>query len=189
MDKPTGYSYRVHSLGDSQWCQELAAPIWKEAADLVPFYDKELPEPMKVPGVVTNAFTSLAVIGVSFFVVKHLTGKFLDDVYAQFQPRVKAFLAKVEQKLNGGNRKAKKIFSVNVWYAEYDVLVSVAVVGRSFDEVVDQLKLVPSVHSRALNYIRTAGRQKPIHHYEIENGRVSPVPKLLDRISETMQPS
>jgi hypothetical protein len=116
-----------------------------------------------------------------------MSRKFLDDVYAQFQPRVKAFLASLDAKLNGGNRKAKKVFHVNVWYSKYNVLVSVAVAGRTFDDIVNQLQLVPVVHSNALTWIEMNGIQRPVHHYRIEDGKVSPTPMLLENINQALK--
>jgi hypothetical protein len=187
MGQISGYNYTVISSGDAEWCGEVAAPLAKATEELVPYYDEEMPGPMKVRRAVTNDWTGLAVVGIGFFVAKHLTGKFLDDVYAQFQPNVKAFLAKVEAKLNGGNRKSQKMFYVNVWYFEYNVLVSVAVAGRNFEEVVKYLQLVPVVHSNALSWIASNGIQMPVHYYRIEDGKVSPVPMLLDNLNQAMK--
>ncbi|HUA67019.1 MAG TPA: hypothetical protein VMA13_00605 [Candidatus Saccharimonadales bacterium] len=78
------------------------------------------------------------------------------------------------------------MFSVNRWYAEQNVLVSVSVVGRDFEELVKQLYLVPTVHSGALAWIATNGVQRPVHYYRIEDEKVSPVPMLFDRIEETL---
>lgn len=188
MSKPSGYSFTLIAAGDSQWYREVSAPLAKVLEEVVPFHSEALPELLRVrSGIVTNALTSFVVLGVTFFVANHLGGKALDEVYVRLiQPRFKTFLAKIDQKLKGGNRKAKKVFSVNRWYAEHNVLVSVSVVGRNFDEVVKQLDLVSPVHSNALAWIANNGTQKPVHHYRIEDGKVSPVPLLFDCIEETL---
>jgi hypothetical protein len=186
--KPSGYSFTLVAVGDSQWYREVSAPLAKVLEEVVPFRSGELPKPLQVrSGIVTNALASFVVLGVTFFVANRLAGKALDDVYTQLiQPRFKTFLAKIDRKLNGGNRKAKKVFSVNRWYADHNVLVSVSVVGRSFDEVVKQLDLVSLVHSKAFAWIAANGTQKPVHHYRIEDGKVSPIPLLFDRIEDTL---
>jgi hypothetical protein len=185
---PPDFSFALTAAGDSQWFRDVSAPLAKELEGMVPFNREELPEPLRVrTGITTNDLTSFVMLGITFFVANRLGGKALDDAYTHLiQPRFTAFLAKIDKKLNGGNRKAKKVFSVNRWYAEHKVLVSVSVVGSDFDEVIKQLDLVPTVHSRAIGWITANGARKPIHYYRIEDGKVSPVPMLFDRIEETL---
>jgi hypothetical protein len=184
---PPDFSFALTAAGDSQWFGEVSAPLSRELEEMVLFNKEELPEPLRVrTGIVTNDWKSFVMLGITFFVTNRLGGKALDDVYTHLiQPRLTAFLAKIDKKLNGGNRKAKKLFSVNRWYAERKVLVSVSVVGSDFEEVVKQLYLVPTVHSNALGWIAANGMRKPIHYYRIEDGKVSPVPMLFDHIEET----
>jgi hypothetical protein len=66
------------------------------------------------------------------------------------------------------------------------VLVSVSVVGKDFDAVVKMLHLVQGVLANALTSIATNGTQKPIHHYNIEDGKVNAAPVLLDRFGEML---
>src|ERR1017187_7717226 len=153
------FSFAFTAAGNSQWFRDVSAPLAKELEGMVPLNREELPTPLRVrTGIVTNDLTSFVMLGVTFFVANRLGGKALDDVYAHLiQPRFTAFLAKIDKKLNGRNRKAKKVFSVNRWYSEHKVLVSVSVVGSDFDEVVKQLHLVPTVHSSALAWIAANG--------------------------------
>jgi hypothetical protein len=187
MNSPD-FSFALTATGDSQWFRDVSAPLAKELEGMVPFNKEELPEPMCMrAGIVTNDWKSFVMLGITFFVANRLGGKVLDDVYAHLiQPWFTAFLTKTDKKLNGGNRKAKKVISVNRWYMEQKVLVSVSVVGRDFEEVVKQLYLVPIVHSSALGWIAANGVQRPVHYYRIEDEKVSPVPMLFDRIEETM---
>jgi len=187
MSKTPDYSYIIFASGDAEWYREAAAPLAESLEEVVPFHGKEVPAPLQtVSGVVKNDWKPFAVLGCALFVAQHLTAKFLDDVYAQIQPRIKALLEKLDSKLNGGNRRAQKVFTVSVWYAEYNVLVSVSVVGKDFDSVVKQLHLVQGVLANALTWIATNGTQKPIHHYNIEDGKVNAAPVLLDRFGEML---
>lgn len=186
MSTPEGYTYTIHSAGDSDMMR-VAAELASETEAIVPYHGADLPAPMRIRNSgATNSLTVFVVLGATLFVAKHLTGKFLDDVYIQFQPRVKAFLEKVDSKLSGGNRAAKKIFNVSVWYEEYQVLVSVSVAGTTYDDVAKQMPLVNDVHRNALVWIAVHGIQKPVHHYHIEDGKVSPTPVLLDRFQATI---
>jgi hypothetical protein len=187
MAQIPGYSFTVMATGDAQWHRDVAAPLGAEVNTLVPYYKGELPAPLVTPNRgPMNAWIGLVILGVTVFVAKTLTEKFLADVYTEFQPNIKAFLSnlKAKLKLNGGNQKAKKAFHFDAWYYEYDVLVSVAVIGTTFDEIDEQLHLVRAVHANAITWIRENGTQKPIHLYEIENGKVSPAPVLLENISQ-----
>jgi hypothetical protein len=188
LSNPPNFSFALTAAGDSQWFRDVSAPLAKELEGMVPFNREELPEPLRVrAGIATNDLTSFVMLGITFFVANRLGGKALDDVYIHLiQPQFKAFLAKIDKKLNRVNRKAKKVFSVNRWYAEYKVLVSVLVVGSDFEEVVKQLYLVPTVHTSALAWIAANGAQRPIHYYRIESGKVSLVPMLFDHIEETI---
>jgi len=95
-------------------------------------------------------------------------------------------LEKIDRRLSAVNRKKRCAFKCSIWYDEHDVLVSVVVLGNSFDEVVKQLHLIPVVHTNALVWIAANGVQKPIHHYKIKDGRVNAPPLLLDRLVDAM---
>jgi len=186
MSAPADYSYTILSVGDSDMMR-AGADLASEVEAVVPYHRDNLPAPMRIrDGGGTNSLTVLVVLGTTLFVAKHLTGKFLDDVYVQFQPRAKAFLEKIDTKLSGGNRKAKKLFTVSVWYEEYQVLVSVSVAAATFDDVAKQIPLVNDVHRNALMWMAVHGIQKPVHHYRIEDGKVSPTPLLLDHFQATI---
>lgn len=187
MNKVPEYSYTIIASGNSQVHDE-AALLAKVLEESLTFHGKDLPDPMKVSSSVRNDWRPLAVLGFTIFVSQRLGGKFLDDVYTQIlQLRIKPLLAKIDQKLNIGNRKAKKAFVVSVWYSEHNVLVSVSVVGKTFDEVDQQLHLVPGGHTNALYWIAANGAGKPVHHYTVEDGKVNVAPVLLDRFDELLR--
>jgi hypothetical protein len=187
MAEAQNFGYTVIASGDSQM-QGEAALLAKAIEEHVPYYGSDLPEPLRFNRIVTNDWKSFVALGVTFFVAQRLGGKFLDDVYAiLIQPRLKPVLEKLDTKLNGGNRKAQKVFTVSVWYAEYGALVAVAVLGHTFDEVVEQIHLIPTVHSNALNWLIANKFTKPVHYYKIENGKVNAAPLLLDHLAQGLQ--
>jgi hypothetical protein len=187
MAEAQNVGYSVIASGDSQM-QGEAALLAKAIEENVPYYGSDLPEPLRFNRSVTNDWKSYVALGVTFFVAQRFGGKFLDEIYAiLIQPRLKPILEKLETKLNGGNRKAKKVFTVNVWYEEHKALVSVAVTGHTFDEVVQQIHLIPSVHSNALNWLIVNKVTKPVHYYKIENGNVNAAPLLLDHLAQGLQ--
>ena len=183
MPNTHDYAYAVMASGDSQMHAQ-AALLGEAIEEHVPSHGPELPEPLRPNPSVRNALIPFVALGVTFFVVQRLGGKFLDDVYAQLlQPRIKPLLEKIDARLNRGNRLARKLLSVSIWYAEYQVLVTVALVGSTFDEIAEQMHLVSTVHFNALNWLTTHKVTKPVHYYKIEGGKVNAEPILLDRFT------
>jgi hypothetical protein len=187
MAETQDFSYTVIASGDYQVAEE-AASLAKIVEQHLPFHREEMPEPLRFKSEPRAAWGALLALGVTFFVGQHLARKFLDEVYTVIlQPRIKPFLEKLDQKLNGGNHKARKMFTVSVWYEDYDTLVAVSVAGNSFDEMLQQLALVPTVHANALSWLATNERSKPVHYYKIEDGKVNAEPLLLDRFIDVLR--
>ena len=188
MSKMPNYSYVIFASGNAEWYREAAAPLAKSLEELVPFHGPEVPAPLHtVGGVVKNELHSIVLLGCTLFVAQRFATHFVDDIYAQIQPRIKAILATIDQKLTGHNRKAKKSFTVSVWYFDYNVLLSVTVVGPDFEAVAKQLDLVPVVQANALAWIAANGVGKLIHHYRVEDGKVNAAPVLLDSFEEMVK--
>ena len=189
MMKVTGYSYTIVAAGNSEVHREAAAPLASALEQVIPHHDKPLPSPLALPQDARNdaATVGVLVVGLILFVAKDITKLAVTDVYTKLvQPRLNAVLEKIDRRLSGENLKRTRAFKCSIWYEEHDVLVSVVVLGNSFDEIVKQLHLIPVVHTNALVWIAANGVQKPIHHYRIEDGRVNATPLLLDRLGDAM---
>jgi hypothetical protein len=128
-----------------------------------------------------NDFVGFAVIGITLFITKKIGDDFYDVV---LKPRVRKCFEWLDGKLTGGNRKTQKVFVSNIWYQRHNVVVSVAVAGKDFAEVVSQLDLLGIVHANALNWIIARGVSAPVHHYRIEDGKVNAEPLLLERFDQ-----
>jgi hypothetical protein len=189
MMKATGYSYTIIAAGDSEVYREAAVPLASALEQVIPHRGGPLPSPLALPRDARNDVATVGVllVGLILFVAKDMTKLAVTDVYTKLiKPRLNAVLEKIDIQLSGANRKTRRAFNCSIWYDEHDVLVSVMVVGNSFDEVVKQLHLIPVVHANALVWIAANGSQKPIHHYKIEAGHVNATPLLLDRLADAM---
>jgi hypothetical protein len=174
---------RVLAAGDSEWYRAVAIPFAGEFEELIPQYLGDFPAALRqrMNRGATNHLLGYAVIGITVFVTK----KIGDDFYDAFiKPRIRKCFEWLDEKLAGGNRKAKKIFVFNIWYKSHDVVISVAIVGKNFAEIVSQLNLLGVVHTSALNWIAKRGVCAPVHYYRIENGQVNAAPLLLERIDQ-----
>lgn len=65
--------------------------------------------------------------------------------------------------------------------------VCVSIVGKNFDEIVQQLDLVEIVRSNALKWISEHGASAPLHHYRIDGGKVNAKPFPLECLDQAMQ--
>jgi hypothetical protein len=154
---------------------------------LLPPHAGDVPQPLRLSKANRNDATTAVLLCFTLFVAGHLTKKVLDDVFAIIiQPRLKPLLEKIDLKL-ARNRADKKSFNASVWYAEFNVLVSVTVVGKSFAEIIEQRDLIPTVHANAISWIAANGVQKPIHHYSIEDGKVNAAPILADHFQDVLR--
>lgn len=137
-----------------------------------------------------DAATFAAIFGVVFFVSQRLTGNFVDDVYTVIlQPRIKPVLEQIDTYLRGKRSKSnpKRVFNWTQWYEEYEVWVSVSLVGEFQSDTESRLDLMKDAHGDARKWIAENGVQRPVHHYEIENGKVNLKPIFADHLSEVIR--
>jgi hypothetical protein len=182
-----GISHTILAAGDSNWFGNVAAPLAKAIEEVIPRHIGEIPVPLRqrINRGAVNDLVGIAVVGVTLFVTKKIGDDFYDVV---LKPRVRKCFEWLDDKLTGGNRKTPKVFVSNIWYQQHNVVVSVAVVGKDFAELVSRLPLVGSVHSSALRWIAEHGASAPVHHYRIENGQVNAQPVLLERVEQATRP-
>lgn len=194
MSKESDYRYSVFAAGNSD-VQSEAARLATTLDEHLTLQGKDVPEPLRESGAVRNFGVSEVIIGCTLFVTavetlaKDLRKNLWDDFYKVIiQPQYVAFLEKLDQRLKGGNARAKKTFVDGVWYAEFNVLVSISVVGDTFEEVAKQFHLVQEVHENALRWIVANGSGgKPVHHYKIQGGKINVEPILLERFVDSLQ--
>jgi hypothetical protein len=194
MNKASDFSFTIFSSGNAEVKSE-SARLATAIEEQLPSYSETLPGPLLVSGVVENFGVSEVIIGCTLFVTavetlaKDLRKNLWDDFYKVIiQPRYVAFLEKLDRRLKGGNARARKTFVDGVWYAQFSVLVSISVVGNTFEEVAQQFHLVQGVHENALRWIIANGSGgKPVHHFKIEGGKVNVDPILLDRFVDTLR--
>ena len=194
MNKASEFSFTIFSSGNAEMKSE-SARLATAIEEQLPSYGETLPRPLRVSGVVENFGVSEVIIGCTLFVTavetlaKDLRKNLWDDFYKVIiQPQYVAFLEKLDQRLKGGNARAKKTFVDGVWYAEFNVLVSISVVGDTFEEVAKQFHLVQEVHENALRWIVANGSGgKPVHHYKIQGGKINVEPILLERFVDSLQ--
>ena len=195
-DQKADLSVNFTAAGDSDWYQNVLSPLARELEAAIPRHIGNIPPPLRhrmtrSEPVIVNAFGMVAVVGVTLYFLHKadkLLDKVLDDGYEVIlKPQVRKMFQGLEAKLTGSNRKSKKAFVVNIWYEQHNVLVTVAIVGSSFEEIVSQLDLMGHVHAGALNWITTRGVSAPVHHYALEDGKVNAEPLLFDREEEVMK--
>jgi len=112
-----------------------------------------------------------------------LTDDFYDVIV---KPRVRKAFEALNQKLIPSNTKAKKVLILSVWYEQYDLVVSVSVIGEDFDKIIAQLDQVGVMQRNVLAQVAAAGVLAPVHHYTIEDGKVNTDPELLERVDELL---
>ncbi len=179
-----GISHTIFAAGNSNWYKNVAAPLAESLEEVLPRHIGEIPVPLRqrMNRSAVNDLVGVAVIGMTLFITKKVGDDFYDVV---LKPRVRKCFEWLDSKLTGGNRKTRKLFVSNIWYHKHNVVVSVAVIGKDFSEVVSQLNLLAVVHTNALNWIVERGISAPVHRYKIEAGKVNAEPSLLNRVDET----
>jgi hypothetical protein len=179
-----GISHTVFAEGNSDWYRNVAAPFAEAIEEVIQPHIGDFPVALRqrMNRGTVNEFLGYAVIAVAVFVTKKIGDNFWD---VMLKPRVQKCFEWLDGRLTGGNRKARKIFISSIWYKEYNVVVSVSVIGKDFAEVVSQLNLLSVVHSNAFNWIALNGVSAPVHHYRIESGKVNAEPLLLQRVDHT----
>jgi len=177
MNTSTGYTCMVTASGNPDFYRGVAVPFAEAIEELLATRKGEIHAPVKMSAVIRNDATSFILLGITIFVAKYFTKNVLEDFYANtIQPHLESQLLKIESKVS--RNRLKKSFNISLWYAEYDALVSVTVIGNSIADVAEQLHLIPGVHENALFRVTANGTQDKIHHYTIVGGKVNAVPLL-----------
>jgi hypothetical protein len=182
-----GISVTFHAVGDSDWADNVVIPLARGIEEVVPPHIGEIPPPLRQrmhrSGSVANGLNCLVVVGVVIFVAQTIGGKGLEDFYdVVLKTRFRKYFKKLDSRLSGGNQKAKKEFTTNIWYQQHSVVVSVSVIGDDMAAIETQLDLIGQTHLNALTWVETHGVLAPVHQYRIENGKVSAKPILLERL-------
>jgi hypothetical protein len=182
-----GISVTFHSVGDSDWMDDVAIPLSRGIEKVVPRHIGKIPPPLRQrmnrSGAAANGLFGIVVVGVVIFVAQKIGGKGLEDFYdVVLKPRFRKHFKKLDARLSGGNRKAQKEFTINIWYQQHDVVVSVSIVGEDMAAIESQLDLMEQIHLNALTWVETRGVSAPVHQYRIENGKVNAKPMLLERL-------
>ncbi|MEO7300695.1 MAG: hypothetical protein ABI042_19190 [Verrucomicrobiota bacterium] len=151
--------------------------------------DNPLDDCLKTNENVQNAPVLIAgIVGVILFVGARIGGKILDEIYtAKIQPIVKRLFAQADRKLTPQLTCKKKMYQMGVWYEQQRVLILVAIIGCSFEEILNQHDLLTTIHANAVCWITENGLQKPIHLYRLEGGKVNAVPLLFDSLMEAQR--
>lgn len=184
-------SYMIFAEGNSSFLRTMAVPF----ADVV---EKQFPslgispkegdfdESLTISESPRNDFAIIAgVVGIILFVGSRIVGKIIDDVYAsKIQPKIKELLGQAEKDLTNANARKKKMYWFGVWHDESRVLVLVAAVGSTYEEILNQDQLIVTTHLNAKSWIDTNGRQNAIHLYVLENGQTNITPTLFNSLSE-----
>ena len=190
-DKPPkvdGISVSFLSAGDSDWIKNVIIPLADGIEAIAPRHIGEIPPPLRrrmTRGQVVNAGVGAVIAGVTLFVTAAIASKTLGDFYdILLKPRIRKFFKGLDKKLSGGNRKSQKVFHSSIWYQENEVLVCVAVHGKTMKEIESQLDLVDETHSNARNWIAEHGPSAPVLYYKIETGQVNAKPQLAKKLED-----
>lgn len=134
-----------------------------------------------------KAFVSLVAgtVGVVLFVAGSLSKDVLHDIYiAKIQPTVKKVLASADKKLDGENVKGAKAYEAGFWYAEERVIILVAIIGDSFNTILKYHDMISDIHQSGIKWVQKNGRQKTVHLYKVEHGKVNLEPFLFKTLAE-----
>jgi hypothetical protein len=175
--------------GNSSLYKFLAVPLAGELEDILPkegFVDlnKKRGEELNFHGRPTANFTVVdATIGVLLFVASGFASNTITDVYkAKVKPTVDRILNSSDEKLNQPNHP--KAYEAGFWYGEEKVIIYIAIIEKSFSEIVKYHFMIPDIHQNAIKWIQNNGRGKFVHLYKVENGNVNLVPLLFDSLAE-----
>ena len=195
-----GLSVRIFGGGNSDWFRNVLAPLQDEFLTAVPRHLGEIPLPLR-PRVtrgepqIVNAWGMILTAGVTFYVARKagkLVGKYFEKALDEgfdvvLKPRIRKLWKGLDKMLIGANRKHDKAFVVSVWYDELNVLVTVAIIGATFEDIVGQLELMHQIHTNALTWIVARGVSAPVHHYLLRDGKVNAEPLLFEREEEVLK--
>ena len=189
-----GFSIGILAAGNADWLSKVVAPLQGELLTVIPRHFGEIPPPLRQRMTrseppIMNFWGQLLTVGVILYVpVSKLLGKALDEGYdVILKPRIRKVWQGLEKRLIGGNQRNKKAFLCSVWYEELNVLVTVAVVGATLDEIVEQLDAMRQVHMDALTRIATVGVAAPVHYYRLQDGKVNAEPQLFERGEDVLK--
>ncbi|HSY16678.1 MAG TPA: hypothetical protein VK815_00015 [Candidatus Acidoferrales bacterium] len=171
--------------GDADWLQNVMVPLHEGFRDL-PHFKGEFPTSCRqrhTRSEAMNTYFGVAIAAIGFYALKKVTDDFYDVIV---KPRVRKVFEALDKKFIPANNKAKKVLILSVWYEQYDLVVSVSVVGEDFDKIITQLDQVGVVQRSALAQVAAAGVLAPVHHYTIEDGKVNTEPELFERVDELL---
>ncbi len=140
---------------------------------------------------VTNAW-GLVLTGVVTLYVAKQVGKYIEKALDEgydviLKPRIRKMWQGLDKMLIGANQKNKKAIVLSVWYEELNVLVTVAAVGSTFDDIIVQLDRMHQIHTNALTWIAARGVSAPVHHYLLLDGKFNSEPLLFERADEIIK--
>lgn len=188
MSNPTVGTLGVMGMlanGNADWLEGVMQPLLAEFREL-PRFEGDLPEACRqrhIRSGAMNAFFGYAVAGIGLYILK----KAADDWYdVSVKPRLKKVFEAIDKKLIPANKKSSKVLIMSVWYEQYNVVISVAVIADDFDQIVAQLDQVGVVQRNALAAVESGGVLAPVHLYTIEGGQVNTKPELLDGVDELL---
>jgi hypothetical protein len=135
--------------------------------------------------ITASASLIVGTVGVLLFVAGSISKDLLHDIYiAKIQPAVNKILNSADKKLEGENAKGEKAFEVGFWYSEERVIILIAIFGDSFKEILKYHDMVKDIHRNGVSWIQRNGRQKTVHLYKVESGKVNLEPYLFDTLAE-----
>jgi hypothetical protein len=195
-----GLSVKIYGAGNADWFRNVLAPLQDELLAVVPRHLGEIPLPLRQRMTrsepeIMNAWGMVLVAGVTLYVARKagkVAGKYfekaLDEGYdVVLKPRIRKLWKGLDKMLIGANKKHDKAFLVSIWYEELNVLVTVAVIGATFDDIIGQLDLMHQVHTNALTWIASHGVSAPVHHYLLQDGKVNAEPLFFEREEEVVK--
>ena len=175
--------------GNSSLIEFLAVPIAGELEKVLPkdgFLDlsKERGKELNFHGRPTANFAIVhATVGVLLFVAGGFASNIIADIYkSKVKPIVDQILSSADEKLNHPNHQ--KAYEAGFWYSEEKVIIYIAIIEKSFSEIVKYHFMIPDIHQSAIKWIKKNGRGKFVHLYKVENGNVNLVPLLFDSLAE-----
>jgi hypothetical protein len=180
--------------GNADWFSNVVIPLQKDISTALPRHPGEIPPPLRQALTsgepqITNSWSTVLTVGVAVSVpVGKLLSKVIEEGYAIIlKPRIQKMWEGLEKRLTGGNQKSKKAFLFSFWYEEFNVLVTVTVLGNTMDDIVNQMDTVFQVQLNALTRITTIGVSAPVHHYLLLNGKVNAEPELFERQEDVIR--
>jgi hypothetical protein len=175
--------------GNSSLIKFLAIPLAGELESILPkdgFVDlnKERAKELHIHGRPMANLTAVdATIGVLLFVTGGFASNIITDIYkAKVKPIVDQILGSADEKLNQSNQP--KAYEAGFWYGEERVIIYIAIIEKTFGEIVKYHFMIPDIHQNAIKWIQKNGRGKLVHLYKVENGNVNLVPLLFDSLGE-----